>query len=279
MVFDPSQPAPGDGSTSSGSDFPGSGSNVAPSGISSRIVNARVHIGFLPPIAIPPPATQPEAWSDAMTVGQALKQFETLPSQAKWDLASQLLNAGFFESSFYGSNPRRMLPADIYKAYENALSEAAVTGRSLEQTINAGAADMLAGGFTGPGGQSGAAGRSSSYSSTTYDLSDPQTAHSILQTATQTLMGRDPTQGETQKFMSAIHGYENANPRVVTESTSVDAAGNTKVRDESKSQGATAQGRADTAEQYLTQNNGSEIAQVQVQNLYDAFQSMLAGKG
>lgn len=58
--------------------------------------------------------------------------------------------------------------------------------------------------------------RTTSQTSTAYDLSTSEDAQVIFMNAAQSLLGRDPTKSEISQFQSKLNAYEKANPTVTT---------------------------------------------------------------
>lgn len=58
--------------------------------------------------------------------------------------------------------------------------------------------------------------------STSYDMSTREDAHAIFLQAAQTLLGRDPTKKEISSFQRALNDYEKANPTTTTTTTTTE---------------------------------------------------------
>lgn len=61
--------------------------------------------------------------------------------------------------------------------------------------------------------------RTISQTSTSYDISTKEDAHAIFLTASQQLLGRDPTKAETKNFQSALNAMEKSNPTITTQTS------------------------------------------------------------
>lgn len=85
--------------------------------------------------------------------------------------------------------------------------------------------------------------------STSTDLSTMLDARGILNTASRTLLGRDPTQEEATRFWQSLNAAERENPVTTTQTTTFDAEGNVATQESVSSGGMSAD-----AKQVLTED-------------------------
>lgn len=78
--------------------------------------------------------------------------------------------------------------------------------------------------------------------STSTDLSSKLDARGILNTASRTLLGRDPTEEESNRFWQTLNAAERQNPKTTTTTTAYDAEGNIANQNSTTSGGLSGEG-------------------------------------
>lgn len=101
--------------------------------------------------------------------------------------------------------------------------------------------------------------------STAYNISSAEDAAALFQGAAQTLLGRDPTKAEQARFKSVLNKYESQNPSTTTQTT-------TSVGGDVQSQTSTTTGGVDAAAQgYIAQEEAKKNPE------YGAYQAATNG--
>jgi nicotinamide mononucleotide adenylyltransferase len=90
--------------------------------------------------------------------------------------------------------------------------------------------------------------------STSTDLSTKMDARGILNTASRTLLGRDPTEEESNRFWQTLNAAERENPVTTTQTTTYDAEGNVATQNSTSSGGMSAQAKEVVTEDTLKAN-------------------------
>lgn len=90
--------------------------------------------------------------------------------------------------------------------------------------------------------------------STSTDLSTRMDARGILNTASRTLLGRDPTEEESTRFWQTLNAAERENPVTTTQTTTYDALGNVATQNSTSSGGMSAQAKEVITEDELKSN-------------------------
>ena len=126
--------------------------------------------------------------------------------------------------------------------------------------------------------QTGQAGGSTTRTSTSYDLSDPDTAKAILSSVLEAYTGIGiPDAKTTAAFQAALNSYEKQHPSVTTSTYDSNGGGT----DSSSTGGLTQAGRSQFAQDYLFQNQGHDVANYQAATTYfqAAMQALQAPVG
>lgn len=198
-------------------------------------------------------------------------------SDAAW--RTQLITLGLKTGLMAGSNNG---PSDYYNLWLKAgqlSSDWADAGKKFTpmDVLNFLAGQTGATGLKIPG--SGHQTQTSSGTSVSYNLSDAATARALTDHVLEAALGRKPDAQEYAQYKAALNAYEQANPSVISHSstTTYDANGNSTSTDSSKQKaaGASAEGRA----QVLTDkaNATPEAQAYQTSTLFDEAMKYLGG--
>lgn len=103
--------------------------------------------------------------------------------------------------------------------------------------------------------------------STSYDISDPNTAKAILDNVLQAFTGRNvPKPQELTGFQAALNAYEQANPS--TDTTTSNSDGTQTDTQNAGSSAINAAGKSQLAQDWLMKNEGNQVASHQVATQY-----------
>lgn len=184
------------------------------------------------------------------------------------DLQSKLWLAGMYSGT--GVTSAAMIPFGHYdeatiQAYGalltlNAQQAQRGMSNSVDDTTSALIAQRIQTGQANPTG-------AKTSTSTSYDISDPNTAKAILTNVLQALKGTGvPTPQEISGFQTALNSYEQANP--TTDTTTSNSDGTQTDTQKAGTSTLNAAGKSQLAQDWLMQNEGNQVASHQVATTY-----------
>lgn len=95
--------------------------------------------------------------------------------------------------------------------------------------ILAGLAARSAAGYVGGGGTTGGGGGgTTTYNASNVDLTNPDNAKTLANSALSTYLGRDANPQELKQFLAALNAHERANPKVVSQTTTTAGSSTTQ---------------------------------------------------
>lgn len=200
-------------------------------------------------------------------------------SDANW--RTQLITLGLKTGMMAGSNNG---PSDYYNLWLKAgqlSSDWADAGRKFTpmDVLSFLAGQTGATGLKVPGQNGGKTTQTSSGTSVSYNLSDAATAKALTDHVLEAALGRKPDAQEYAQYKAALNAYEQANPSVVSHSstTTYDSSGNARSTDSSrqKAAGATSEGRQQVIADKV--NATPEAQAYQTSTLFDEALKYLGG--
>lgn len=202
------------------------------------------------------------------TVQQLEHDLYGLPSDQVKALQKKLLDAGYAPQGFKASG---IIDQDTIQAYDNLLKETAAYQNEpkseLKQITPNELLDRKIAGIKAAGGNNS---QKQTTTTTSINLTDPITAKGYLVGSMKSLLGRMPTAGEINQFVSSLNAFESANPQVTTQTTSssgTESDQNNTVN--TFSQGGPPSGDA-FAESYLLSQNPQEVKTNRALGFYQA---------
>lgn len=211
------------------------------------------------------------------TVNNVLQRAQQFSGDEMKDLQSRLFLAGMYAGT--GVKSAKDIPFGQYdentiQAYGNLLKLNATqiargNSQTVDDTLNQLIQQQTATGNNNPGGAKS--------TRTTYSISDPESAKSILSNVLQAYTGRNiPTPEETQAFQSALNSYEQSHPSRTTDT--FDATGSLGTETSTDGINYLSSGaRQQFAQDWLMQNEGGQVANYQAATTY--YQAALQALG